>query len=100
MHASAADIRPSRITPARNRHCPKCQTGARDQWLAKRHQELLSVGYYHLVFSVPHTLVPLMWQNKRQLFSLLFETSAAIRLWLVTAGRFSERDLLDGHPSE
>ena len=35
------------------------------------------MGYYHLVFSVPHELVPLMWQNKRQLFSLLFEASAA-----------------------
>ncbi len=64
----------------RNRHCPKCQTGARDQWLAKRQQELLAVGYYHLVFSVPHTLVPLMWQNKRQLFSLLFEACAATLL--------------------
>ena len=64
----------------RNRHCPKCQTGARDQWLAKRQQELLAVGYYHLVFSVPHELVPLMWQNKRQLFSLLFEASAATLL--------------------
>jgi len=61
----------------RNRHCPKCQTGARDRWLARRQQELLDVGYYHLVFSVPHELVPLMWQNKRQLFSLLFEASAA-----------------------
>jgi hypothetical protein len=61
----------------RNRHCPKCQTGARDRWLAKRQQELLDVGYYHLVFSIPHELVPLMWQNKRQLFSLLFEASAA-----------------------
>ena len=49
----------------RNRHCPKCQTNARDQWLAKRQQELLPVGYYHLVFSVPHALVPLMWQSKQ-----------------------------------
>jgi Putative transposase/Transposase zinc-binding domain len=64
----------------RNRHCPKCQSGARDQWLARRQQELLNVGYYHLVFSVPHALVPLMWQNKRQLFSLLFEASAATLL--------------------
>jgi hypothetical protein len=64
----------------RNRHCPKCQTGARDQWLAKRQLELLAIGYYHLVFSVPHMLVPLMWQNKRQLFSLLFEPSAAALL--------------------
>ncbi len=60
----------------RNRHCPKCQTNARDKWLAARQQELLPVDYYHLVFSVPHTLVPLMWQNKKVLFKLLFEASA------------------------
>ena len=64
----------------RNRHCPKCQTAARDQWLQKRQQELLPVGYYHLVLSVPHELVPLIWQNKRQLFSLLLEASAATLL--------------------
>jgi len=52
----------------RNRHCPKCQTNAREKWLQRRQQELLPVGYYHLVFSVPHSLVPLMWQNKRRLF--------------------------------
>jgi hypothetical protein len=60
----------------RNRHCPKCQTNTRDKWLAARQQELLPVDYYHLVFSVPHTLVPLIWQNKRVLFKLLFDTSA------------------------
>ena len=60
----------------RNRHCPKCQTNARDKWLAARQQELLPVDYYHLVFSVPHTLVPLIWQNKKLLFKLLFEASA------------------------
>jgi hypothetical protein len=60
----------------RNRHCPKCQTNARDKWLAAREQELLPVNYYHLVFSVPHTLIPLMWQNKKALFKLLFEATA------------------------
>jgi hypothetical protein len=60
----------------RNRHCPKCQTNAREKWLCARTRELLPVPYYHVVFSVPHTLVPLMWQNKRILFTLLFETSA------------------------
>lgn len=60
----------------RNRHCPKCQTNTRNQWLAARQQELLPGNYYHLVFSVPHTLVPLMWQNKKTLFRLLFQTSA------------------------
>lgn len=64
----------------RNRHCPKCQTNAREKWLQRRQQELLPVGYYHLVFSVPHSLVPLMWQNKRRLFTLLFEASAATLL--------------------
>jgi hypothetical protein len=60
----------------RNRHCPKCQTNAREKWLAARQQELLPVDYYHLVFSVPHALVPLIWQNKKLLFKLLFEASA------------------------
>ena len=61
----------------RNRHCPKCQTNAREKWLRAREQELLPVSYFHLVFSVPHTLVPLIWQNKKILFRLLFEASAA-----------------------
>jgi Putative transposase/Transposase zinc-binding domain len=64
----------------RNRHCPKCQTNARDKWLRSRQQELLPVAYYHVVFSVPHRLVPLMWQNKRVLFALLFEATAATLL--------------------
>ena len=64
----------------RNRHCPKCQTNAREKWLRARERELLPVGYYHLVFSVPHALVPLIWQNKRVLFTLLFEASAATLL--------------------
>jgi Putative transposase/Transposase zinc-binding domain len=64
----------------RNRHCPKCQTNAREKWLRQREQELLPVGYYHLVFSVPHALVPLVWQNKKVLFTLLFEAAAATLL--------------------
>jgi hypothetical protein len=64
----------------RNRHCPKCQTNAREKWLRQRQQELLPVDYYHLVFSVPHALVPLIWQNKKVLFTLLFESTAAALL--------------------
>ena len=60
----------------RNRHCPKCQTNAREKWLRKRQKELLPVDYYHLVFSVPHGLVPLIWQNKKLLFTLLFHAAA------------------------
>jgi len=64
----------------RNRHCPKCQTNAREKWLRARQQELLPVNYYHLVFSVPHALVPLIWQNQKILFALLFEATAATLL--------------------
>src|SRR6201987_1427018 len=64
----------------RNRHCPKCQTNARNKWLRSRPQELLPVTYYHVGFSVPHRVVPLMWQNKRALFALLFEASTATLL--------------------
>jgi hypothetical protein len=60
----------------RNRHCPKCQSNARDQWLAKRSQELLDVPYFHIVFTVPHDLSPLMLQNKKLLYALLFQASA------------------------
>ena len=64
----------------RNRHCPKCQTNARNKWLHNRQRELLPVEYYHLVFSVPHKLIPLMWQNKEILFGLMFKTAAATLL--------------------
>ena len=66
----------------RNRHCPKCQTNAREKWLRQRQQELLPVGYFHLVFSTPHALVPLIWQNKKVLFTLLFEATAPCSKWL------------------
>jgi hypothetical protein len=61
----------------RNRHCPKCQVNAREKWLRKRRRELLPVGYFHIVFSVPHRLIPLMWQNKKLLFSLLFQATGS-----------------------
>jgi hypothetical protein len=60
----------------RNRHCPKCQAGARDRWLAKRHQELLPTRYVHVVFTLPSRLAPLALQNKKTLYNLLFRASA------------------------
>jgi len=60
----------------RNRHCPKCQAGARDRWLAKRRQELLPTHYVHVVFTLPSRLAPLALQNKKILYNLLFRASA------------------------
>ena len=61
----------------RNRHCPKCQTNARNKWLAARSDELLGVTYSHVVFTLPHELAALALQNKRAIYDLLFDTSAA-----------------------
>jgi hypothetical protein len=60
----------------RNRHCPKCQVAARQRWLAARQKELLAVDYFHVVFTLPHQLSPLMLQNKKLLYDLLFRASA------------------------
>lgn len=64
----------------RNRHCPKCLNNARNKWLAARQKELLPVPYIHLVFTLPHTLVPLFLHNKKLLYALLLRTSAATLL--------------------
>src|SRR6202158_833516 len=60
----------------RNRHCPKCQTAARERWIAARRRELLPTRYLHVVFTLPSRLAPLVLQNKKILYDLLFRTSA------------------------
>jgi hypothetical protein len=61
----------------RNRHCPKCQTLAKERWLAARRAELLPVEYFHVVFTLPHALNGLVNDNARLIYSLLFRTAAA-----------------------
>src|ERR1700732_133692 len=60
----------------RNRHCPKCQAGARERWLEKRRRELLPTPYVHVVFTLPRELAPLALQNKKVVYDLLFRSSA------------------------
>jgi Putative transposase/Transposase zinc-binding domain len=60
----------------RNRHCPKCQTAARERWIAARRQELLPAGYVHVVFTLPPQLAALALQNKKLIYDLLFRASA------------------------
>ena len=60
----------------RDRHCPKCQTAARDRWIAARRKELLPTPYVHVVFTLPRHLAPLVLQNKKVLYDLLFRSSA------------------------
>jgi hypothetical protein len=63
-----------------NRHCPKCLTHARDLWLTERSKELLPVGYFHVVFTLPHELSWLALQNKKPIYHLLLRASAATLL--------------------
>src|ERR1700752_890654 len=60
----------------RNRHCPKCQTAARERWIAARQKELLPTRYVHVVFTLPPQLDPLALQNKKVIYDLLFRASA------------------------
>lgn len=67
----------------RNRHCPKCQSAAARAWLAAREADLLPVGYFHVVFTLPAEIGPIAWQNKALVYDLLFQ--AAARTMIVIA---------------
>ncbi len=61
----------------RNRHCPQCQTRAKEAWIAARRREVLPVPYFHLVFTLPHTLNGLIAAAPRALYENLFGAVAA-----------------------
>jgi len=60
----------------RDRHCPKCQSQARQRWIVARKQELLATRYFHVVFTLPHELHALILQNEVELYNLLFRMVA------------------------
>jgi hypothetical protein len=60
----------------RNRHCPKCQAAARDDWLAARQAELLPVPYFHVVFTLPPGAAAIAFQNKAVVYALLMRCAA------------------------
>jgi hypothetical protein len=60
----------------RNRHCPKCQGAAAKEWLAERESELLPVGYFHVVFTLPAPIAEIAYQNKTVIYDLLFRAAA------------------------
>jgi hypothetical protein len=60
----------------RNRHCPKCQGAAARTWLAEREADLLPVGYFHVVFTLPAEIGEIAWQNKAVVYDLLFQAAS------------------------
>jgi len=66
----------------RNRHCPCCQGLVREKWIDKRKSEVIDAPYFHVVFTVPEELNPLIYANKKLLYSLLYKASAETLLEL------------------
>ena len=64
----------------RNRHCPKCQGAAAREWLAAREADLLPVGYFHVVFTIPAELADIAYQNKAVVYDLLFKAASETML--------------------
>jgi hypothetical protein len=80
----ACDFERPVYNSCRNRHCPKCQSLAKARWLEKQTAELLPVGYFHLVFTLPHEFNRLILANKRIVLALLFK---AVSETLIEFGR-------------
>jgi len=60
----------------RNRHCPCCQGLVKEKWIDKRKSEVINAPYFHVVFTVPEELNPLLFSNKKLLYNLLYQASA------------------------
>jgi hypothetical protein len=70
-----------------NRHCPQCGSRARDRWLAQHAEELLPVPYSHVIFTLPHQLIPLVWQNPKLVYGLFFRAVSHALLTLASDPR-------------
>lgn len=80
--ALTAAIRNSITTPARNRHCPNCQAVNKEIWVDKRRAEVIDTPYFHVVFTLPHELNPLIYCNQRLLYGFFHRCCAETLLEL------------------
>lgn len=71
----------------RNRHCPKCQGAAARTWLAEREADLLPVGYFHVVFTLPAEIASVAFQNKAVVYDLLFKAASETMLTIAADPR-------------
>jgi hypothetical protein len=72
----------------RNRSCPKCHQSDSETWLQGRQQELLPVPYYHVIFTIPHELGPLVRRHQKQIYGLLIKSAAGSLITLATDPRY------------
>ena len=78
----------------RNRHCPTCQNLEQHRWLERRRERILPVAYFHVVFTLPAELRPLVMAHREPLFTILFQAASET---LLTLARDSKR--LDATPA-
>ena len=72
----------------RNRHCPKCQGAAARTWLAEREAELLPVGYFHVVFTLPAEVAAIAFYNKVLVYDLLFKAASETMLTIAADRKY------------
>lgn len=60
----------------RNRHCPKCQTLTKERWISGQKYNLLNIGYFHVVFTIPDILNTVVFKNQNELYTILFKSAA------------------------
>ena len=77
----------------RNRHCPKCQTYAKELWIYERSKALLPTHYFHIVFTVPEQLNSLILFNQKELYSILFRSVSETLLELAKDKKYLNADI-------
>jgi len=87
-----ADIRIS-YNSCRNRHCPKCQTLAKEKWIYNQEKNLLPVGYFHIVFTLPNEFNTLILLNQNSMYNLLFKSVSETLLELAKDKKYLDADI-------
>ena len=72
----------------RNRHCPKCQTFAKEKWIDKQRKNLLDTPYFHVAFTVPSELNPIFREQQSIMYALLFQTASETVLELCAERKY------------
>ncbi|MFL0246072.1 IS91 family transposase [Candidatus Clostridium stratigraminis] len=72
----------------RNRHCPKCQSLAKEQWLENRKSDLLPIRYFHVVFTLPEEINALALRNQKEIYKILFKAASETLLELARKPKY------------
>lgn len=77
----------------RNRHCPKCQSLPRERWIESQKEDLLPVGYFHVVFTLPQALRPIALRNPQVVYNILFQAASRTLLELAKDPKYLGADI-------